>query len=107
VWWGQYYGNSYAMFDPKTKQITQWQAPLPFEDPYDAQYDDKTYLWGGGMDSDRVQRLNVSSGDFTEYLLPHQTNIRRVDVQKDGNLSSLWIGDQQNGKIIHVEPLTP
>jgi hypothetical protein len=28
-------------------------------------------------------------------------------TQKSGALSSLWIGDQHNGKIIHIEPLTP
>jgi virginiamycin B lyase len=107
LWWGQYYGNSYAMFDPKTGKISEWKAPTPYDDPYDAQFDDKTYLWGGGMDSDRVQRLNVSTGRFSEYLLPQQTNIRRVDVDRSTPLSSVWIGDQQNARIVHVEPLAP
>jgi virginiamycin B lyase len=107
LWFAEFYGNGLAMFDPASQQVTEWKAPTPFVDPYDAQFDDKTYLWSGGMESDLVERLNVKTGEFTQYLLPHETNIRRVDVQKSGDLSSLWFGDQHNGKIIHVEPLTP
>ncbi len=45
--------------------------------------------------------------EFTEYLLPHETNVRHVEVQKSGSLSSLWLGDQHGGTIIRVEPLAP
>ena len=35
-------------------------------------------------------------------------NTRHIDVQKNPNgLSSFWTEGQQNGKIVHVEPLTP
>jgi streptogramin lyase len=107
LWWAEYYGNGIGMFDPATKKITEWKMPTPFMNPYDAEFDGKTYVWAGGMSSDRVDRLNVKTGAFTEYLLPQETNIRRVDVRMSGNVSGLWIGDQQNGKIVHVEPLAP
>jgi hypothetical protein len=54
--------------------------------------------------------LNVETGEFTEYLLPFETNIRNVDVQMSDNphkLSSFWVGGQLNGLITHVEPLVP
>jgi streptogramin lyase len=107
LWWAEFYGNGLAMFDPKDQKITEWKVPTPYVDPYDAQFDDKTYMWAGGMASDLIERLNTKTGEFTEYLLPNETNIRHVDVQKDGDLSSLWISDQHNGKIIHIEPLSP
>ena len=107
LWWAEFYGNGLAMFDPATQKITEWKVPTAFMNPYDAQFDDKTYLWAGGMSSDLVERLNTQTGEFTEYLLPRETNIRRIDVQKSADLSSAWFGDQQNGRIIHVEPLTP
>jgi streptogramin lyase len=109
VWWAEFRGNGLAMFDPKTQKITEWKVPTPYMYPYDAQFDDKTYFWTGGMNTDLIERLNTDTGEFTEYLLPHETNIRHVEVQegKDGGLSSMWIGDQHNGKIIHIEPLTP
>ena len=95
------------MFDPKTQKITEWKVPTEWTRPYDAQFDDKTYLWTAGMDSDFAVRLNTQTGEFTEYLLPHRTNVRQVEVQKSGALSSLWLGDQHGSTIVRVEPLAP
>jgi virginiamycin B lyase len=107
VWCGGFNGNDLAMFDPKTQKITTWKAPTPWTRPYDAEFDDKTYDWGAGMDNDIALRLNTRTGEFTEYLLPHETNVRHVEVQKSGTLSSMWLGDQHGGTITHIEPLAP
>ena len=32
------------------------------------------------MNADRILRLNIETGKFTEYPLPHYTNVRRVFV---------------------------
>ena len=107
LWCGVFNGNRVAMFDPKTQKITEWKAPTEWTRPYDAQFDDKTYVWTAGMDNDFAVRLNSQTGEFTEYLLPHETNVRHVEVQKSGALSSLWLGDQHGATIIHIEPLVP
>jgi virginiamycin B lyase len=107
LWCGVFNGNALAMFDPKTQKITEWTVPTAWTRPYDAQFDDKTYVWTAGMDNDLAVRRNVQTGEFTEYLLPHETNVRHVEVQKSGSLSSLWLGDQHGGTIIRVEPLAP
>ena len=110
LWWGQFRGNGIGMFDPVTEKITEWQMPTPWTSPYDAEFDDKTYVWTGGMNNDLAVRLNVETGEFTEYLLPFETNIRHVDVQKSDNptnLSSFWVEGQLNAHIIHIEPLAP
>jgi streptogramin lyase len=107
VWCGKYNGNGIAMFDPKTQKITEWNVPTPWTRPYDAQFDDKTYAWAAGMDTDLAVRLNPQTGEFTEYLLPHETNVRHVEVQKTGALSSMWLGDQHGGTIVRIEPLAP
>ena len=36
--------------------------------------------WSGGEYNDRIQRLDPRTGQFTEYLLPRETNVRRVFV---------------------------
>jgi len=62
------------------------------------------------MNNDLAVRLNVETGEFTEYLLPFETNIRHVDVQMKDNpygLSSFWIVGQINGKLTRVEPMEP
>jgi hypothetical protein len=51
--------------------------------------------------------LNTQTGEFTEYLLPHSTNVRHVEVQKSGRFSSLWLGDQHGNTLVRVEPLAP
>ncbi len=107
LWCGVFNGNALAMFDPKTQKITEWKAPTEWTRPYDAQFDDKTYLWTAGMDNDFAVRLNTQTGEFTEYLLPHETNVRHVEVQKSGAFSSLWLGDQHGNTIFRVEPLAP
>jgi streptogramin lyase len=107
VWCGVFNGNALAMFDPKTQKITEWPAPTPWTRPYDAQFDDKMYVWAAGMDNDLALRMNTQTGEFTEYLLPHETNVRHVEVQKSGAFSSMWLGDQHGNTLIRVEPLVP
>ncbi len=107
LWCGVFNGNRLAMFDPKTQKITEWKVPTEWTRPYDAQFDDKTYAWTAGMDNDLAVRLNTQTGEFTEYLMPHETNVRHVEVQKTGPLSSLWLGDQHGATITRVEPLAP
>src|SRR6266852_4884993 len=107
LWCGVFNGNRLAMFDPKTQTITEWKVPTQWTRPYDAQFDDRTYVWTAGMDTDLAVRLNSQTGEFTEYLLPHETNVRHVEVQKSGALSSLWLGDQHGGTLVRVEPLAP
>ena len=107
VWCGVFNGNRVAMFDPKTAKITEWTMPTPWTRPYDAQFDDRAYVWTAGMDNDLAVRLNTQTGEFTEYLLPHETNVRHVEVQKSGPLSSLWLGDQHGNTLTRIEPLAP
>ena len=107
LWCAVFNGNRLAMFDPKTEKITEWTVPTEWTRPYDAQFDDRAYAWTAGMDSDLAVRLNTETGEFTEYLLPTRTNVRHVEVQKDGTFSSLWLGDQHGGTLVRVEPLAP
>ena len=107
IWCGVFNGNRLAMFDTKTLKFTEWTMPTEWTRPYDAQYDERAYAWTAGMDNDRAVRVNVATGEFTEYLLPHQTNVRHVEVEKSGPLSSLWLGDQHGNTLIRIEPLVP
>ena len=107
IWCGVFNGNRLAMFDTKTLTFKEWTAPTEWTRPYDAQFDDKAYAWTAGMDNDMALRLNISTGEFTQYLLPHHTNVRHVEVQKSGALSSLWLGDQHGNTLIRIEPTAP
>ena len=108
LWFSQFQANRYAMYDPKTDKVTMWDVPTPFAGAYDVQFDDVRYVWGADMSTDLVQRMNLDTGEWTSYLLPISINTRHVDVQKTSDpkgLSSMWTEGQQNGKIVHIEPL--
>jgi streptogramin lyase len=110
LWIGEYRGNRIAMLDTKlpdssTERFKEWEAPTPFSAPYDVTLDKNGYAWTGSMSSDRVLRLDPKSGQFTEYLLPRFTNIRRVFVDNSGPKPVLWIGNNHGASIIKVEPL--
>ena len=57
------------------------------------------------MNTDRVARLDIKSGQYTEYPLPRPTNIRRVYVDDAKNPGTLWIGSNHGASIVKVEPL--
>jgi len=110
LWFSQFHANRYAMYDPKSGHVTQWDVLAPYAGAYDVAFDDGKYAWGADMSTDLVQRLNVETGEWSSYLLPTSINTRHIDVQKSSNpnvLSSMWTEGQQTGKIVHIEPLTP
>lgn len=107
LWFAENRGQNIAMFDPKTEKFQEWKVPTPYATPYDAVFDDKIYAWTGGMANDHVSRLNVKTGEIVDYLLPSETNIRRVDVDKSVTPSVLWVGNNHKATLVKVEPLDP
>jgi streptogramin lyase len=95
------------MFDTKTGKFQEWKVPTPYSTPYDAMFDNSTYAWTGGMANDHVSRLNVKTGEVIDYLLPSETNIRRVDVDTTVTPSQLWVGNNHKATLVRVEPLEP
>ena len=106
LWFAEYGSNAIGMFDPKTAKIREWQLPTKWSMPYDAvPTKDSTEVWTGSMLNDHVARLDVKSGQVTEYLLPRTTNIRRVFVEETGPRPVLWVGSNHGASIVKVEPL--
>jgi streptogramin lyase len=104
LWFAEFRGNRIGMFDTKTEQFREWPAPTPWSNVYDAVADTAGYAWAGGMNSDRVMRVNTTTGETVEYLLPHSTNIRRVNVD-NAPRPAFWIGNNLGATIIKVEPI--
>lgn len=92
---------SIGMLDPATRQIKEWKVPTAWSAPYDAE-PGKTggEVWAGSMLSDQVERLFPATGEIVEYLLPHSTNIRRVQ-----DTAARWAGNNHGAAIIRAEPL--
>ena len=84
---------------------SDWAMPTRWTNPYDVVVDKNGEAWTGSMLSDRIVRLDTKTGAFTEYLLPNQTNIRRVWVDNSTNPVTFWVGSNHGASIIKLEPL--
>jgi virginiamycin B lyase len=106
LWFAEYGANAIGMFDPTTAKISEWQLPTKWSMPYDVvETKDMSQVWTGSMLNDHVARLDVKTGQITEYLLPRTTNIRRVFVEETGPRPVLWVGSNHGASIVKVEPL--
>ena len=105
LWFAEYRGNRIGMLDTKTERIQEWAAPTPWTNPYDAVLDKEGNAWAGGMTNDHIVRLNTMTGEFTDYLLPQTTNVRRVNVDNSTNPPTFWVGNNLGNTIVKLEPL--
>jgi virginiamycin B lyase len=100
----EFVGDKIGIFDTRTEQVREWPVPTSFA-PYDAVLDKNEELWTGGMNADRILRLDTETGQSVSYLLPEQTNIRRVFVDNSTTPVTFWIGNNHHGNIVKLEPL--
>jgi streptogramin lyase len=103
LWFAEFRGNKIGMLDTKTNTFKEWDVPTPWTNVYDATIDKDGFAWAGGMNNDHVVRVNTKTGETVEYLLPHTTNIRRVNVDNSTSPPTFWIGNNLAGTIIKVE----
>ncbi len=105
LWVGENRGNKIAMFDTKSLEIQEWPVPDPTFNPYDVVADKYGEAWAVTEFSDKVMRLDSKTGQFTSYLMPRETNMRRAFVDDSGSQVKFWVGNTHQAAIIRVEPL--
>jgi virginiamycin B lyase len=103
-WAAEYQGNKVARFDLTTKTYRELAMPTPYTFPYDVVRDKNGDVWTGSMWTDRVVRFNPDRAGFVEYLLPHQTNIRRVFIDNSTKPVTFWTGNNLGASIVKLEP---
>jgi streptogramin lyase len=105
LWFAEFAANKLAMFDLDRESIREWAAPTPHTYPYDVYLDRNGELWAGSMSSDRVLRFDPQTGKSVEYLLPRQTNIRRIFIDDTTTPVTFWAGNNHHAAILKIEPL--
>jgi streptogramin lyase len=105
LWFGEYRGDRIGMFDTRTEQFKEWPVSPKWSAPYDVITDKNGEAWTGSMLSDQVTRLNPATGQSINYLLPRNTNIRRVFVDNSTTPVTFWAGSNHGASIVKVEPL--
>jgi virginiamycin B lyase len=105
LWFGMYRGDRIAMFDTKSETFKEWKLNTKWASPYDVVLDKNEDAWTGSMVTDQVTRLNTKTGEMVDYLLPRETNIRRVFVDNSTTPVTFWVGSNHGASIIKLEPL--
>jgi streptogramin lyase len=105
LWFAEFRANKIGMFDTRAEKFREFAVPTPWTNVYDAIADTAGYAWAGGMNNDRIVRVNTTSGETVEYLLPRATNIRRVNVDNATSRPTFWVGNNLGATIIKVEAL--
>jgi streptogramin lyase len=105
LWFAEYRGNKIGMFDTNEQTFKEWSLPTPWTGPYYPVVDRNGEIWTGGMTTDRVVRLDPKTNKTVEYMLPKDTNIRRVFVDNTTNPVTFWTGSNHGASIVKLEPL--
>jgi virginiamycin B lyase len=93
------------MLDPETKKITEWPLSIPWSGPYYVTWDKSGNLYTGGMTTDRLAKIDPKTGQDTEYLMPRDTNMRRVFADDSTTPATIWTGSNHGAAIVKIEPL--
>ena len=104
LWFAEYRGNKIGMFDTKEQTFKEWPLPTPWTGPYYPIVDRNGEIWTGGMTTDRVVRLDPKTNKAVEYMLPKDTNIRRVFVDNTTTPVTFWTGSNHGASIVKLEP---
>jgi streptogramin lyase len=105
LWFAQYRGDRIGMLDTKSGQFKDWAVGPRWSAPYDVAFDKNQEAWTGSMIDDQVTRLDTRTGSMVQYLLPRETNIRRVHVDNSTTPVTFWVGSNHGASIIKLEPL--
>ena len=99
LWVSLYWAGRVGMFDPTTREITEYalipgNQPYtpPFPSPYTVAVDDKNQIvWTNDFNSSRIYRLEMKTGQSTEFVMPAPYEVRDLTVDKTADRPTLWI----------------
>ena len=94
-----------SLLDPETKKITEWPLSVPWSGPYYVTWDKAGNIYTGGMTTDRLAKIDPKTGQDTEYLMPRETNMRRLFTDDSTTPATIWTGSNHGAAIVRIEPL--
>ncbi len=104
-WFGEFGADQIGMFNTKDLSFKEWKPQTPWSFPYDAVADKNGEVWSGSTMTDRIIRLNPRTGRMIEYLMPRDTNVRKMFVDNSTTPVTVWIGNNHGASIIKIELL--
>ncbi len=99
LWAAEFYAGQLAMFDPNKKAIKEYPLvsgtkpyTAPYAEPYSASADDKNQIvWTHDFSSGRLYRIDMNTGQSTEYLTPSNYEVRDLKVDTAAPRPTVWV----------------
>ena len=99
LWAAEFFAGQILMFDPDRKELREY--PLvpgakpytpPFAAPYSVSPDVKNgMVWTNDFNASRLYRIDIATGQSTQYMTPSNYELRDLFVQKDAPRPTVWL----------------
>jgi streptogramin lyase len=99
LWAGEFYAGQLLMFDPDKKLLKEYPLvngakpyTAPYAEPYSASADDKNQIvWTHDFSSNRVFKIDMNTGQSTEYMTPSNYEVRDLKVDTAAERPTVWV----------------
>ena len=99
LWAAEFYAGQVMMFDPDKKLIKEYPLvpgtkpyTAPYAEPYSASADDKNQIvWTHDFSSGRMYRIDMNTGQSTEYMTPSNYEVRDLKVDTAASRPTVWV----------------
>ena len=99
LWAAEFYAGQLMMLDPDKKIVKEYPLipgskpyTAPYAEPYSASADDKNQIvWTHDFSSDRLYRVDMNTGQSTEFMTPTNYEVRDLKVDTAAPRPTVWI----------------
>ena len=112
LWAAEFYAGQLLMFDPDKKIIKEYPLvngtkpyTAPYAEPYSASADDKNHIvWTHDFSSTRLYRIDMNTGQSTEYMTPSNYEVRDLKVDTAAPRPTVWVpAYRPPSKLVKIE----
>jgi len=99
LWAAEFYAGQLMVLDQDKKVIKEYPLvpgskpyTAPYAEPYSASVDDKNQVvWTHDFSSDRLYRIDMNTGQSTEYMTPSNYEVRDLKVDTAAERPTVWV----------------
>jgi streptogramin lyase len=112
LWAAEFYAGQLLMFDPDKKVLREYPLvnggkpyTAPYAAPYSASADSKNQIvWTNDFNSTRLYRIDMNTGQSTEYMTPSNYEMRDLKVDTAAARPTVWIpAYRPPSKLVKIE----
>ena len=112
LWAAEFYAGQVLMFDPDKKILKEYPLvpgtkpyTAPYAEPYSASADDKNQIvWTHDFSSGRMYRIDMNTGQSTEYMTPSNYEVRNLKVDTAAARPTVWVpAYRPPSKLVKIE----